>query len=167
MPKRITIATHLTVSQLEQHYRQATNGVESRQYQIIWLLAQGKTTAQVQQVTGYSRSWIYRLVKRYNQWGIEGLGDWRKFNQGSQPLLNDIHPAQLWQVLQEKAPDGGLWNRRKVADCLSELTATPIDRQRGWEILRKMTFRLRVLCPAHNESHQIEQETWKKTSSRS
>ena len=82
--------------------------------------------------------------------------------KGSQPLVNDIHQAQLGQVLQEKAPDGGLWNGRKVADCLSELTGTPIDRQRGWEILQKMTFRLRVPRPAHSESDLMEQENWKK-----
>lgn len=55
MPKRITVANS-TIAQLEQRYQQATGGVESRkaralaastrqtlrQYQIIWLLAQGK-----------------------------------------------------------------------------------------------------------------------------
>ncbi len=30
MPKRITIATHLNISELEQVYRQAKDGVESR-----------------------------------------------------------------------------------------------------------------------------------------
>jgi hypothetical protein len=70
---------------------------------------------------------------------------------GSEPLVNDIHQAHLWQAhlwqaLQGKAPDGGLWNGRKVADWLSEVTGTTISRQRGWEILRQMTFRLRS-CP--------------------
>ena len=44
MPKRISVAKHLTIEQLEQHYRQARDGIESRQYQIIWLLGQGKKT---------------------------------------------------------------------------------------------------------------------------
>lgn len=35
MPKRITIAQHLSASELEQHYRQTKSGVESRRYQII------------------------------------------------------------------------------------------------------------------------------------
>ena len=61
MPKRISIAKHLTIEQLEQYYRQAKDGVESRQYQIIWLLAQGKKTLEVEEITGYSRTWIYAL----------------------------------------------------------------------------------------------------------
>ncbi len=144
MPKRISVATHLSISELEQRYRSAKDGVESRQYQIIWLLAQGKKTEEVEKITGYSRTWMYTLVKRYNELGIEGLGDRRQFNKGSQALVDDIHQAQLWQVLQGNAPDGGLWNGRKVADWLTNLTGKKISRQRGWEVLQQMTFRLRV-----------------------
>ncbi len=164
MPKRISLVTHNRIEELEQRYRQAKDGVESRQDQIIWLLAQGKKTEEVEEITGYSSTWMYTLVKRYNKSGIEGLGDRRKSNPGSEPLVNDIHQAQLWQALQEKAPDGGLWNGRKVADWLSEVIGTDISRQRGWEILRQMTFRLRVPRPCHTESDPIELEAWKKNS---
>jgi transposase len=162
MPKRINIAKHLSVCELEKSYRQAKDVVESRQYQIIWLLAQGKKTEEVAQITGYSRTWIYALVKRYNELGVKGLGDRRQLNQGAKSLVNDLQQAQLWQVLQEKAPDGGLWNGRKVADWLTQVTGTTISRQRGWEMLRQMTFRLRVPRPSHTKSDLVEQETWKK-----
>jgi transposase len=162
MPKRISVAKHLSIEELEQHYRQAKEGIESRQYQIIWLLAQGKKTEEVEEITGYSRTWMYALVKRYNELGVEGLGDRRSQNQGASNLVGDIHQAHLWQALQEKAPDGGLWNGRKVANCLSEVTGITISRQRGWEILRQMTFRLRVPRPSHTQSDPIEQEAWKK-----
>ena len=42
MPKRIQIAQHLPIEELEQRYRQAKDGVERSHYQIIWLLAQGR-----------------------------------------------------------------------------------------------------------------------------
>jgi hypothetical protein len=54
------------------------------------------------------------LVKRYNELGMEGLGDRRRLNQGRRPLVDDIQQAQLWQKLQEKAPDGGL---RRTTNC--------------------------------------------------
>lgn len=162
MPKRIIIAEHSNISELEQLYKQAKDGTESRQYQIIWLLAQGKNTEEVEEITGYSRTWIYTLVKRYNELGISGVGDRRSQNQGAKALVDDVQQAQLWQVLQETAPDGGLWNGRKVANWLSEVTGIEISRQRGWEILRQMTFRLRVPRPSHTESDPFEQEAWKK-----
>lgn len=162
MPKRITLVNHLTEQELQQHYRQCQNVLQSRQYQTIWLLVQGKTTSQVQQITGYSKTWIYQLVHRYNQFGLEGLQDRRKYNRGCQPLINDVHQAQLWQALQDNAPDGGLWNGRKVADWLTQITGKTISRQRGWEILRQMTFRLRVPRPCHTHSDPLEQEKYKK-----
>lgn len=72
------------------------------------------------------------------------MGDFRHQNKGAKPLIDDDGQAQLWQFLQEKAPEGGRWNGRKVADWLTSLTGRKISRQRGWEILRQMTFRLRV-----------------------
>lgn len=162
MPKRISVAKYLSIEELEKRYRQAKDGIESRQYHMIWLVAQGKKTQEVEEITGYSKTWIYALVKRYNEFGAEYLGDRRQLNQGKQPVVDDMQQAQLWQVLQEKAPDGGLWNGRKVADWLTEVTGNQISRQRGWEILRQMTFRLRVPRPSHTKSDHFEQEAWKK-----
>jgi hypothetical protein len=69
MPKRIQIADHLSREELEQRYRQAKDGVERSHYQIIWLLAQGKRTEEVAELTRYSRTWIYELVWGYNRIG--------------------------------------------------------------------------------------------------
>ena len=68
----------------------------------------------------------------------------------------------LKQALKGPAPDGGLWNGRKVADYLSELIGQPISRQLGWEYLKQMRMRLRVPRPQHQEADPDEQETWKK-----
>ena len=166
MPKRITIAPHLSLDQLEQRYRLAKDPVERSHYQIIWLLAQGKKTEQVAEVTGYSRSWIYELVWGYNRIGPETLGDSRHKNPGAAPLLDDIQQANLQEVLRGAAPDGGLWNGRKVADYLSELLGHPISRQQGWVYLRQLEWRLRVPRPQHQDTDLQQQQEWKKTSIR-
>lgn len=164
MPKRIAIANHLSAEELLVRYRQATQPIERSHYQIMWLLATGKTPQEVAQVTGYTRIWIYQLVKRYNEDGQKALGDKRHHNPGREANLTDVEQARLWQVLSEKAPDGGLWNGRKVADWLSEITRRRISRHRGWEYLKQMTFRLRVPRPEHRSGDPIEQENWKKNS---
>jgi transposase len=162
MRNRIQLANHLSELELELGYRQAKDGITTRQYHVLWLLAQGKNTEEVSAITGYSRNWIYCIVRKYNKFGPEAVGDRRQQNYGSNQILNDLEQAQLWQVLQEKAPDGGLWNGRKLADWLSQWKGEPIHRQRGWEILRQMTCRLRVPRPAHSQADQQEQEAWKK-----
>jgi hypothetical protein len=114
MPKRIEIAPHLNLEELEHRYRQAQDGVERSHYSIIWLLAQGKLTEEVAELTSSSRSWIYAWVWGYHRNGAEALGDQRHHNPGAQPLLNDLQPAQLWQLLQEPPTDGDLWDGPKV-----------------------------------------------------
>lgn len=42
MPKRITIAPHLSLEELENRYRQAKEPLVRSDYQIIWLLASGR-----------------------------------------------------------------------------------------------------------------------------
>ena len=162
MSKRITIAPHLSLNELESRYRQAKDSVERSHYQIIWLLACGRPTEEVAAITSYSRNWIYELVWGYNRLGPETLGDSRHQNPGSKPKLNDGKLALLLQVLRGPAPDGGLWNGRKVADYLSELIGQPISRQQGWEYLKQMRLRLRVPRPEHQSADPIEQEAWKK-----
>jgi hypothetical protein len=43
-----------------------------------------------------------------------------------------------------------------------QLTGKTISRQRGWEILKGMTYRLRVPRPNHLQSDEQEKEQWKK-----
>jgi len=162
MPKRITIAAHLSKDELERRYRRAKDPIERSHYQIIWLLASGRRTEDVAAITGYSRSWIYELVWGYNRIGPETLGDGRQSNPGAEAVLNDLQQANLWQALKGQAPDGGLWNGRKVAEYLSELIDQPISRQQGWEYLKQMRMRLRVPRPSHSETEEGEQEAWKK-----
>jgi len=164
MPRRITIAPHLSLEELQARFRQAKTPTVAHHYQIIGLLACGKSTAFVMAVTGYSRGWIYELVWGYNYLGPESLEDRRCKNTDRDPLLNDVEQALLWQVLQQPPPDGGLWNGRKVADWMSELKGYKVCRQRGWEYLKSMKFRLRVPRPEHQESDFLEQEEWKKKS---
>lgn len=162
MPKRLSIHPHLSVEELEQRYRHAKDVTARSHYQILWLLSRGKTSEEVAVVTGYSRHWIYELVRSYNRLGAEAIGDLRRHNRGATPQLDDVQQANLWQVIQEPAPEGGLWNGRKVADYLSEVLGTPVSRQQGWVYLRQMELRLRVPRPQHQDSSVEEQEAWKK-----
>lgn len=166
MSKSIEIAPHLSVSDLEKRYRHCHDPVERSHYQIIWLLAQERTPAEVAQVTGYSRAWIYELIWGYNAQGPESLVDYRHQHPGRLTLLDDEQQALLIQALQEPPPDGGKWNGRKVADWMSELLDRPIHRQRGWEYLKAMEYRLRVPRPHNPDADDTDSVEWEKKSGR-
>lgn len=162
MPKKLSLSQHLSTPELLNRYRNSRNVIEKSHYQVIWLLSTGKTPKQVAEMTSYSQTWVYQLINRYNHQGEKGLGDLRAFNQGKEPLLGDVQQAQLHQVLTTSAPDGGLWNGRKVAEWMSEITGKEISRMRGWEYLKQMEYALKVPRPEHQEISLQEQQEWKK-----
>ena len=162
MPKRVSLEPHLSVDTLEQRYREASDPVERTHYQILWLLAKGKTTAQIGEVTGYSLRWIRVIANRYNQQGEAGVGDGRHHNRGAQGLLDEVQQAQLLQAIEAPVSESGLWNGRKFADWMSRVLERQVAPQRGWEYLKQMEFRLRVPRPEHQQQDPMAQEAWKK-----
>jgi hypothetical protein len=63
----------LTVDDLERRYRAAKEPHERSWWQILWLLAQGRTATELAGVTSYSAYWIGQLAKRYNERGPAGM----------------------------------------------------------------------------------------------
>ncbi len=166
MARRIQITAHLSPQELGHRYRASTDVVERAHYQILWLLTQGRSTTDVASVTGYSRDWVYKLVRRYNQNGPSAIGDQRHHNPGAPTMLNDVQQAQLLQALEEAPVDGDLWDGPKVAQWMSELLGYHVHPQRGWEYLRSMELRLLKPRPEHVESDPRVQQQWKKNSKR-
>jgi transposase len=120
MPKRISIRADLRVDELEQRYRQASDPVARSQWQIVWLLAQGQTSQEVEEATGYSLTWIRTVARRYNAEGGLGIRDRRHANPGGPRLLTCEQETELDQALEGAAPDGGLWTGAKVARWIAE-----------------------------------------------
>src|SRR5215470_11872380 len=100
MPKRVSIRADLKIEELEQRYRQASDPVARSQWQIVWLLAQGQTSEEVEEATGYSLTWIRTIARRYNADGEQGIGDGRHANRGGPRLLSREQQAELDQALE-------------------------------------------------------------------
>jgi transposase len=160
--KRLKLIDHLTDDQLEQRYRDARDGVARSHWQIIWLLRQGRLTAEVADVTGYSLTWIYALVRRYNRDGPDALGDHRHSNPGKAALLSPSLRAELDQALAGEAPDGGVWTGPKVARWISDKLGRVVSAVRGWELLQQLGYRSYVPRPRHAKADPEAQETFKK-----
>ncbi len=139
MPKKIIIEPHLQVDEIEKRYRNARDGVARGQWQVIWLLALDRSTTEIEAVTGYSKTWIRTIARRYNASGASGLGDRRRFNRGAEPSLNEEQQAQLRAALRKRAPDGGNWNSRKVAAWIADTIGGKVSAQIGWTYMRRLT----------------------------
>ena len=81
------VAAHLSVSELEQHYRAAKDATAVRHYQAIWPLAKGHTVRQVSETTSFGARWLEQLLSRYNARGPAALGDQRRHNGRAPSIL--------------------------------------------------------------------------------
>ena len=72
----------------------------------MWLLSEGKRTEEVSEVTGYGPGWVRRIARRYNERGVEGLGDRRHLNPGARQraLLDEEGQAELREALEGPPP---------------------------------------------------------------
>jgi transposase len=163
--RRLKLAEHLTVDELEQRYRQAADPVARSHWQMLWLLSQGRSSTEVAQVSGYSLTWLYTIVRRYNAGGPDHVGDRRHHNPGQAPLLSQALRAELDQALEGPAPDGGVWTGPKVADWMSDKLARKVYAPRGWEVLQQLGYRSYVPRPRHLKADTEAQELFKKNAS--
>ena len=160
--RRLIIPPHLTVDELEQRYRRATDPVARSQWQIVWLLSRGTPTAEVGCVTGYSVNWVREIARRYREDGPTGMGDRRHGNPGAAPLLNAEQQEQLRAALRGPAPNGDLWTCRGVAAWMSKTLGRPVSEQRGWEWMRRLGFTPQYPRPRETRADAAAQAAFKK-----
>ena len=162
MAGTIPLAQHVSLDELERYYKSEPDGIKRSHFQIIWLLAQGHTAKFVASVTGYSPSWISTILWRYNDVGLEGLGDGRMDNPGARSLLDARQQKQLDALLDAPPPDGGRWTGRKVAQVMAGMLGRLVAPQRGVAYLRRLDFTPQVPRPCHAEADPVAQERFKK-----
>ncbi len=161
MARRLAIAPHLTVAELEQRYRGAGDPVARSQWQMLWLLAGGMPTAEVARVTGYSVRWVQEIARRYRA-GPPAIGDRRHTNPGAASLLTPEQQEQLRTALAGPAPDGGIWSCRSVASWMSQTLGRPVSPQRGWDWMRRLGFTPQRPRPRETRADPAAQEVFKK-----
>ena len=159
------MSPHASTQELEHRYRKAKDPVERSHHQIVWLLSEGKTTGEVCEVTGYSPGWVRQIARRYNEWGVEGLGDRRHSNPGAKEraLLDEAGEAELVEALGGPPPGGGMWSGPKVARWIAQRNALEkVHVKRGFEYLRKLRYSPQLPRPQNASSDSSEQEAIKK-----
>jgi len=143
----------LVETKLQARFRETKTTTQAHHYQIIWLLAYGKTTAEVMAVTGYSRGWIYEAslgIQPFRTWipRSEALQKYRLWPSGEWCGRSDgcgksysSHPPMAGCGMVVKWPTGWVNSRvKKSVVCI------------GWEYLKSMKYRLRVPRPEPQES---------------
>ena len=160
------VAGQLSVAELEAGYRTSGDAKLARHYQVIWLLAQGRSCAVVAQLTSFARRWVEQLLARYNAFGPSSLGDRRRGNGAKATVLTPAVLDVVRERLKRPPDDGGLWSAKKVAAVMAaELGLAAVAEQRGWEALRAVGWTIQKPRPRHARAAGPEaQAEFKKSS---
>jgi transposase len=155
------VKEHLELGEIFRRYRECDCRVAKVFWQVIWLRAQGKKTAEVAAYTGFRVDWVRRLVRRYNSEGPDSIRDRRKDN-GNEPMLSATDLEELRTALMGPAPDGGLWNSPKVAKWMSEKLQHYVSVEAGRVYLHKLGMTLKTVRPHSAKASKEAQAAFKK-----
>ncbi|HRO13181.1 winged helix-turn-helix domain-containing protein, partial [Amaricoccus sp.] len=152
------VAGHLGIEELQEGYRSSDNVVLARHYQVIWLLAQGRSCSEVARLTSFALRWVEQLLERYNRFGPGSLGDRRRGNGAAPTVLTPAVLARLEERLKAPPDEGGVWTAKKVAAFMAAELGRRVSEQRGWEALRTIGWTIQRPRPRHARAASPEEQ---------
>lgn len=163
---RLPIVPHLSPAEVARRYRACRDGVEKTHWQILWLLTRSEPApapAEVGTQVGLTPAWVRAVLKRWNAQGPDGLADHRKAANGGRPKLSEEQQAALFEALQGRPDDGGLWTGPKVAAFARDRWGVAVRKETGWRWLNRLGLSLQVPRPRNPGAAPAEsQRRWKR-----
>jgi transposase len=167
MARRTHLTPHLPDAELSQRARRAPTLVEARRWQLLALVADGKTIKDAAALVGLNANYARRVVSRYNHEGPASLRDRRleRTPPVRLPLLSAEQQQELATAIAGPAPGGGLWTGPAVARWIAEKTGrAAVAPQRGHDYLQRLGMRPQRPRPRHTDADPAAQEAFKKKS---
>jgi transposase len=163
---RLPIVPHLSPEEIARRYRTCRGGVEKTHWQILWILTRPEappTPAEVAGQVGLTPAWVRTVLKRWNAEGPDGLADRRAAANGGRPKLSAEPQAALFEALQGRPDDGGLWTGPKVAAYVRDRRGVTVRTEAGWRWLRRLGLSPQVPRPKNpGAATADEQRRWKR-----
>jgi transposase len=166
MTRKANLKAHLTSDELETRYKTATSPRDARHWQLLWQISLENTIQNSARMIAMHYDQARNLVRKYNQQGPDSIPDQRKTRNHTprNPLLSPEQRRKLFEALQQKHPDGGLWTGPKVATWIeTETGREQVLPQLGWTYLKRLGFSLLRPRPRHEQTSEEKQAEFKKT----
>lgn len=139
-------------------YHASRSTVERRRAQFFALLAEGRSEADVLDITQYSVRSARKIIARYHTLGLEGLGDGRAHNRGAPTVLSADEQRALAARLQADFEQGIIWDGKKVQAWIKEQFGKDVYLARTYEFIRAAGLTPQQLRPQHVKGDSVEQE---------
>src|SRR5258707_4111496 len=148
MARRIHLQPHLSVDDLERRDGAAKEPSERTWWQLLWLLAEGRTATDLSAVPGYGPYGIGQIEKRYTEQGPAGMQNRRHTTSyRPPPVLSPALQEELRAALAEAAARDEPWTGGDVAAWMAQRLGRPVSSRLGWSYLVRLTHSPQVPRP--------------------
>ncbi len=161
MPAASPLSDHLNADELRERYLTAPTRIEGIRWHALLLRAQGRTHADIANITQRSSRWVSESIRRYNAHGPEAIADQRAHN-GNEPELTDAQQDELYRLLQQSPPDGGLWSGMKVLAWIEEQVGGERTLTMAYDYIHRLNLSQQVPRTHHRKANKDDQEAVKK-----
>ena len=159
----VALVRRFAGGRLRKELRGCQSEVVRRQLEILRLTKLGYMRHNVAEIVEVSEETIRNVIRGFNELGFAGVvEDKRRFNR-SQPAITPDQERQLREALAGRAPDGGLWNGRKVGAWMASTFGIPVGKRLGSSTLLRLNFTLQRPQKRHVKGDAARQEEFKKT----
>jgi len=155
MSQALVLKVQDSAEVLWQAFQRSTCAVERRRIQLIALLTEGKSKAEVRAVTRYSDPAYCKAIERYNAQGLSGLRDLRHDNLGPPSLLSDDQMLLLAQQIRFDFAQSTLWDGAKVIAWLEQNFGLEVHPGRAYEFLAQVGLILQGFCVGSVQSRPV------------
>jgi transposase len=131
MPTRITIPPldDPTLADLRARYDVTTDADLRLRYQMVLLAQQGRSVAEIAQITYRSRDTVERVLTRFRDAGLDAVP--RRFAPGSPPTITPAWTAELLRVIEldphAVGVDSATWTTGLLATYLAQHTGIAVS----------------------------------------
>lgn len=147
---------------LEAAMEASRGSADHRRYQAIYMSITTKLSqAEIGRITGYSREWVSKLMKRYRTEGLAGFGI--KPRGGRHRELQTLEEEKAFIVgYIEQASEGKILTVSKVHEALETKLGQAVQKSAIYKMLHRHGWRKIAPRPRHPKADSASMEAFKK-----
>jgi transposase len=158
--------TDMSADDLRAAARASADAKQASRILAIAMVLEGFSREEAARLCGMDRQTLCDWVHRYNEEGLDGLGD--RARSGRPPSLSWVEQGKLASWVEEGADlarDGVVrFRRADLRDRIAAEFGVTLHERSVGKLLRKLDFRHLSVRPQHPQSDPEAQEAFKKTS---
>lgn len=157
----LKVTRRFAQGRMRKELRACRDVLHRRRLDAVRLVSDGHGVPEVGRLLACSRTTVRQAVLAFNAHGFPGLVDARAEN-GRERYLSAEQDAQILKALEGRAPDGGLWNGRKLRDFIKTTFGIDAGVRYGWKTLVRLGWSLQRPQSRHAGGDAAEQAEFKK-----